>query len=58
MSALACAYEFGDWDRLEALKLHVDQSYGLNRTNGEAYYTLNLEGNEFCVMRPKETLIR
>jgi hypothetical protein len=43
VAALACAYEFADWDRFEALKLHVDKNYGMTRKDGEAYYTLSLD---------------
>lgn len=42
-AALACAHEFGDWDRYHALKLHIDKSYALTRKDGEAYYTLGLD---------------
>jgi hypothetical protein len=41
-AALACAHEFGDWDRFEALKLHTEKAYGLTRKDGEAYYTCGL----------------
>jgi hypothetical protein len=42
-AALACAHEFGDWDRYEALKLHMDKNYEMTRKDGEAYYTFGLD---------------
>jgi hypothetical protein len=42
-AALLCAHEFGDWDRYEALKLHMDNNYQMTRKDGEAYYTFGLD---------------
>ena len=42
-AALACAHEFGDWSRYNAIKLHMDNNYNMTRKDGEAYYTFGLD---------------
>jgi hypothetical protein len=42
-AALACAHEFGDWERYEAIKLHMDKNYEKTNKDGEAYYTFGLD---------------
>jgi hypothetical protein len=42
-AALACAHEFGDWSRYDAIKLHMDKNYEMTRKDGEAYYTFGLD---------------
>jgi hypothetical protein len=42
-AALACAHEFGDTERHEALKLHMDKNYAMTRQDGESFYTFGLD---------------